>query len=62
MTLFSGAANSPTEKRDFGAYDQFAWPQGYGELSVGISQVQERVHYIEQQLEHHRSRTFPEEY
>jgi hypothetical protein len=30
----------------------FAWPQGYGALSVGIFQVQERVHYIEQQLEH----------
>jgi hypothetical protein len=26
------------------------------------SQVQETVHYIEQQLEHHRTRTFQEEY
>src|SRR5271166_5313144 len=40
----------------------FAWQQGYGALSVGISQVQETVHYIEQQLEHHRTRTFQEEY
>ena len=40
----------------------FAWPQGYGAFSVGISQVQETVHYIEQQLEHHRTRTFQEEY
>ena len=32
-------------------------------FSVGISQVfQETVHYIEQQLEHHRTRTFQEEY
>jgi hypothetical protein len=30
----------------------FAWPRGYGKLSVDISQVQETVHYIEQQLEH----------
>ena len=35
---------------------------GYGAFSVGISQVQETVHYIEQQLEHHRTRTFQEEY
>ena len=34
----------------------------YGAFSVGISQVQETVHYIEQQLEHHRTRTFQEEY
>jgi REP element-mobilizing transposase RayT len=40
----------------------FAWQQGYGAFSVGISQVQETVHYIEQQLEHHRTRTFQEEY
>src|SRR5208337_1230145 len=36
--------------------------KGYGAFSVGISQVQETVHYIEQQLEHHRTRTFQEEY
>jgi hypothetical protein len=29
----------------------------FGAFSVGISQVQETVHYIEQQLEHHRTRT-----
>ena len=28
----------------------------------GISQVQETLHYIERQLEHHRTRTFQEEY
>jgi hypothetical protein len=40
----------------------FAWQQGYGAFSVGISQVQETVHYIEQQLEHYRPPTFQEEY
>ena len=40
----------------------FAWQQGYGAFSVGVSQIQETVHYIEQQLEHHRTRTFQEEY
>src|SRR5208282_2268771 len=33
----------------------FPWQQGYGAFSVSISQVQETVHYIEQQLEHHRT-------
>ena len=42
--------------------ETFAWQQGYGAFSVGISQVQKTVHYIEQQLEHHRTRTFQEEY
>ena len=44
-------------------------PVGYG-MSIGVrtdsirglSQVQEMVHYIEQQLEHHRTRALPEEY
>jgi hypothetical protein len=39
-----------------------AWQQDYGAFSVGISQVQETVDYIEQQLEHHRTRTLQEEY
>ena len=30
-------------------------------IRVGVSQVQETVRYIEQQLEHHRSRTFQQE-
>ena len=36
----------------------FAWQQGYGAFSVGISQVPETIQYIEHQLEHHRTRTF----
>ncbi|MFY9983426.1 MAG: IS200/IS605 family transposase [Chthoniobacterales bacterium] len=40
----------------------FAWQQGYGAFSVGISQIPETVCYIERQLEHHRTRTFKEEY
>jgi REP element-mobilizing transposase RayT len=39
----------------------FAWQQGYGAFSVGISQILETVRYIEQQLEHHRTRAFKEE-
>jgi REP element-mobilizing transposase RayT len=40
----------------------FSWQQGYGAFSVGISQMPETIRYIEQQTEHHRTRTFQEEY
>jgi putative transposase len=40
----------------------FGWQQGYGAFSVSISQLPQTIHYIENQLEHHRTRTFQEEY
>jgi putative transposase len=40
----------------------FAWQQGYGAFSIGVSQLPETIRYIEQQAEHHRTRTFQEEY
>jgi putative transposase len=40
----------------------FSWQQGYGAFSVGISQMPETIRYIEHQAEHHRTRTFQEEY
>ena len=46
----------------FAELRNFAWQQGYGAFTVGTSQVPETIHYIEQQLEHHRIRTFKEEY
>jgi putative transposase len=40
----------------------FAWQEGYGAFTVGPSR-RDLVHrYIEQQAEHHRTRTFREEY
>jgi len=40
----------------------FAWQEGYGAFSVGISQVEETVAYILNQEKHHRRRTFQEEF
>jgi REP element-mobilizing transposase RayT len=40
----------------------FAWQEGYGAFSIGISQVEEVEAYIARQEEHHRLRTFQEEY
>jgi putative transposase len=40
----------------------FAWQEGYGAFTVGISQVQQTVRYIHGQAEHHRRRSFEEEF
>jgi REP element-mobilizing transposase RayT len=40
----------------------FAWQEGYGAFSVSISHVEETVAYIQRQEEHHRTKTFEEEY
>lgn len=41
---------------------QFAWQTGYGVFSVSESNVPTVVRYITAQEEHHRKRTFQEEY
>ena len=40
----------------------FAWQEGYGAFSIGISGVAATVAYIRNQTEHHRQRTFQEEF
>ena len=44
------------------AYSGFHWQSGYGAFSVSQSGVVEVVKYIESQKEHHRQKTFQEEY
>ena len=44
------------------AYAEFHWQNGYGAFSVSQSGVNEVIKYIEGQKEHHRHRTFQEEY
>lgn len=41
---------------------RFDWQEGYGAFSVSRSGVDALVRYIEGQEEHHRKRTFQEEY
>ena len=43
-------------------YASFKWQAGYGAFSVGWSQLEDLVKYIDHQEEHHRTRTFQEEY
>jgi len=40
----------------------FAWQEGYGAFTVSASQLENVRRYIQQQEEHHRTRTFREEY
>ena len=40
----------------------FAWQRGYGVFSVGPSDLDALLAYIDRQEEHHRTRTFQDEY
>jgi putative transposase len=40
----------------------FAWQEGYGAFTVSASQLENVRDYIQRQEEHHRTRTFREEY
>lgn len=41
---------------------KFEWQEGYGAFSYGKSQVKEVISYIDNQEEHHKKKTFKEEY
>jgi REP-associated tyrosine transposase len=43
-------------------YEEFAWQDGYGAFNVGASQIAAVSEYIQNQIEHHRKKTFQEEY
>ena len=40
----------------------FAWQEGYGAFSIGVSGIEATVRYIQNQEEHHRRRTFRDEF
>ena len=46
----------------FPALHEFAWQDGYGAFSVSKSKVPDVERYIDGQFEHHRTRTFQEEF
>ena len=43
-------------------YQSFAWQNGYGAFSVSSSSIPNVMEYIKNQKEHHRVKTFAEEY
>ena len=44
------------------AYQKFYWQDGYGAFSVNPTEVDTVINYIANQHEHHRKKTFQEEY
>jgi putative transposase len=47
---------------EFPKYRKFEWQDGYGAFSVSASQMKRVIRYIDGQQEHHRKRTFEEEF
>jgi REP element-mobilizing transposase RayT len=47
---------------EFPAQRDFAWQEGYGAFSIGVSQLDDTVRYIANQAEHHRTKSFEEEF
>jgi hypothetical protein len=41
---------------------RFAWQEGYGAFSVSVSGIPDTLEYLNSQEEHHRTKTFQEEY
>jgi len=46
----------------FREHRKFAWQEGYGAFGVSPSQVEKTIAYIQRQKEHHRRRTFKDEF
>jgi REP element-mobilizing transposase RayT len=46
----------------FPEFQEFGWQEGYGAFSIGISQTDDTIVYIDKQAQHHRRRTFQEEF
>ncbi len=42
--------------------EKFSWREGYGAFSVSYRNVEQVVNYIKNQEEHHKVKTFREEY
>jgi putative transposase len=40
----------------------FAWQEGYGAFTVGVSQIPDTIAYIGNQSEHHKKRDFQAEF
>jgi putative transposase len=61
MQLLKGNS-SKWIRETFPKMRSFAWQEGYGAFSISISGVEATVAYIRNQAEHHRKRSFREEF
>lgn len=61
MKAVKGDSSEWINKRGFTKH-KFSWQAGYGAFSYAKSQVPKVIQYIQNQEEHHRKKTFTEEY
>jgi REP element-mobilizing transposase RayT len=47
---------------EFADQRSFQWQEGYGAFSIGVSDVERTVRYIESQAEHHNQKDFKTEF
>ena len=45
-----------------GHYSKFSWQEGYGAFSISPTLIEKTTNYIRNQAEHHKKRTFRDEY
>lgn len=55
------SSNSFIKEKRFTTYD-FQWQEGYGAFSYSHSQLTDVIQYIQNQKQHHKKKTFQEEY
>jgi putative transposase len=61
IQLIKGGSSKWLHEND-ASLKNFAWQEGYGAFSISASHVPEVAAYIERQEEHHRTKSFQEEY
>jgi putative transposase len=61
MRIVKGDSSEWINKQGF-IRTHFRWQEGFGAFSYARSQLKTVIRYIENQEEHHRKRTFIEEY
>ncbi|MFN5170711.1 MAG: IS200/IS605 family transposase [Cyclobacteriaceae bacterium] len=61
MQIVKGESSEWINKKGF-VSGKFRWQEGYGAFSYGHSQVEQVYRYVMNQKEHHKSRTFQNEY
>ena len=61
MQLLKGNS-SKWIRETFPKMRSFAWQEGYGAFSISMSGVEATTAYVQRQAEHHRTRSFREEF
>jgi putative transposase len=56
------AGSSKFIHETFPALKLFKWQEGYGAFTIGVSGIDETIAYINGQEEHHRAKTYKEEF